>query len=151
MYAIRSYYANKNGIPHPNIITESGRSLTAHHSVLIFEVLESATLPTWDEDVEIHETDHELVKELYDIWDNLNGPRMLEAWHDSQQIREEALDRFSLGLLDLKTRAQIERFVITSYSIHYTKLYEFQISAAFVFTVPNESSPSSFKFSSACS
>ncbi len=99
--------ANKNGIPHPNIITESGRSLTAHHSVLIFEVLESATLPTWDEDVEIHETDHELVKELYDIWDNLNGPRMLEAWHDSQQIREEALDRFSLGLLDLKTRAQI--------------------------------------------
>ena len=101
--------ANKNGIPHPNIITESGRSLTAHHSVLIFEVLESATLPIWDEDVEIKETDHELVKELYEIWDNLNGPRMLEAWHDAQQIREEALDRFSLGLLDLITRAQIER------------------------------------------
>ena len=37
--------ADKNGIPHPNIITESGRSLTAHHSVLIFEVLESTTLP----------------------------------------------------------------------------------------------------------
>ena len=34
---------------------------------------------------------------------------MLETWHDAQQIREEALDRFNLGLIDLKTRAQIER------------------------------------------
>ena len=34
---------------------------------------------------------------------------MLETWHDAQQIREEALDRFSLGLLELKTRAQVER------------------------------------------
>ncbi|WP_163708759.1 biosynthetic arginine decarboxylase [Mangrovibacterium lignilyticum] len=101
--------SNKNGIPHPNIITESGRSLTAHHSVLIFEVLESASLPSWDEDAELAEGAHELVKELHELWDNLNQPRMLEAWHDAQQIREESLDRFSLGLLDLKTRAQIER------------------------------------------
>ncbi|RPJ73696.1 MAG: biosynthetic arginine decarboxylase, partial [Alphaproteobacteria bacterium] len=39
--------SNKNNIPHPNVITESGRSLTAHHSVLIFEVLETTTLPAW--------------------------------------------------------------------------------------------------------
>lgn len=101
--------SNKNNIPHPNIITESGRSLTAHHSVLIFEVLESTSLPSWNEEDVPAEGDHELVKELYDLWDNLNQPRMLETWHDAQQIREEALDRFSLGLLDLKTRAQIER------------------------------------------
>ena len=74
--------SDKNGIPHPNIITESGRSLTAHHSVL---------------------------HELYEIWDKLNQSRMLEAWHDAQQIREEALDLFSHGIVDLKTRAQIER------------------------------------------
>ena len=67
--------SDKNGIPHPNIITESGRALTA----------------------------------LYEIWDNLNQNRMLEAWHDAQQIREEALDLFSHGIVDLKTRAQIER------------------------------------------
>jgi len=100
---------NKHGIPHPNIITESGRSLTAHHSVLIFDVLETTTLPTWQEDEEIKEGDHEFVRELYSIWDTLNLPRMLESWHDAQQIREEALDMFSLGILDLKTRAQIER------------------------------------------
>ncbi|TDO05661.1 biosynthetic arginine decarboxylase [Sunxiuqinia elliptica] len=101
--------SDKNNIPHPNIITESGRSLTAHHSVLVFEVLESASLPEWDDEEEPKEGDHELVKELYDLWDSINQPRMLEIWHDAQQIREEALDRFSLGMLDLRTRAQIER------------------------------------------
>ncbi|MFZ2339196.1 MAG: biosynthetic arginine decarboxylase [Bacteroidales bacterium] len=101
--------ANKNNIPHPNVITESGRSLAAHHSVLVFEVLEATTQPTWDDEEIISEGDHELVKELYELWDGVNQPRMLETWHDAQQIREEALDRFSLGLIDLKTRAQVEK------------------------------------------
>ncbi len=100
--------ADKNGIPHPNIITETGRSLTAHHSVLIFEVLETASLPELDDDWTVGENDHELVKELYEIWDDLNQRSMLEAWHDAQQIREEALDLFSHGIVDLKTRAQTE-------------------------------------------
>jgi arginine decarboxylase len=101
--------ANKNNIPHPNVITESGRSLTAHHSVLIFEVLEATTLPSWDDEETVTDQDHELVRDLFVLWDDFNQMRMLETWHDAQQIREEALDRFSLGLLDLKTRAQIER------------------------------------------
>ncbi|HOY72556.1 MAG TPA: biosynthetic arginine decarboxylase, partial [Tenuifilaceae bacterium] len=101
--------SDKNNIPHPNIITESGRSLTAHHSVLIFDVLETASLPSWEENEDIGENPHELVSELYEIWDKLNQSKMLESWHDAQQIREEALDLFSLGLLDLKTRAQVER------------------------------------------
>ncbi len=101
--------ANKNKIPHPNVITESGRSLTAHHSILVFEVLEATTPPAWEEEEEISEKDHELVRELYSLWENLNQPRMMETWHDAQQIREEALDRFSLGLVDLVTRAKIER------------------------------------------
>ncbi|MDI9604909.1 MAG: biosynthetic arginine decarboxylase [Bacteroidota bacterium] len=101
--------ADKNDLPHPNIITESGRALTAHHSVLVFEVLETTTLPEWPEELDIQENDHELVKELYNIWDSLTRPRMLEAWHDAQQIREESLDLFSLGMLDIKTRAQVEQ------------------------------------------
>ncbi len=101
--------SDRNNIPHPNIITESGRSLTAHHSVLIFEVLETASVPTMSEEEEPREDDHELVRELFSLWEQLNQSKMLETWHDSQLIREEALDRFSLGLLDLKTRAQIER------------------------------------------
>ncbi len=98
----------KNELPHPNIITESGRSITAHHSVLVFDVLETTSLPVWDDSYKISEDDDELVKELYDIYTNLTKNRMLEAWHDALQIREESLDRFSLGMLDLRTRALIE-------------------------------------------
>ncbi len=100
--------ADKNGIPHPNLITESGRSLTAHHSVLVIDVLETASLPEMPEEFEAKENDHQLVKDLYDIWDNLNSRSMLEDWHDAEQIRDEALDLFSHGLVDLKTRAEIE-------------------------------------------
>ena len=99
----------KNNLPQPNIITESGRSLTAHHSVLIFEVLETTTLPAWDDDAEVSDNDHELVRELYTSWDNLNQHDLIETWHDALQIRDEALELFGLGLLDLRTRAQIER------------------------------------------
>lgn len=99
----------KNGLPHPNIITESGRSLTAHHSVLIIQVLETAQLPLWKDDDELGENPHELAVELYNIWDKIDSARVFEDWHDALQIREEALERFSLGLLDLKTRAQIEK------------------------------------------
>ena len=118
-YSIQEYANNavytivdacdKNELPHPNIICESGRALTAHHSVLIFEVLEKTSLPEWDDDEEPEESDHELIKELYDSWDELNKSSSLEIWHDAQEIREEALNLFSLGLLDLKSRAKIER------------------------------------------
>jgi len=100
--------ANKNNIPHPNIITESGRSLAAHHSVLVIDVLETASLPEMPEEFEAKDNDHQLVKDLYEIWDNLSPRTMLENWHDAEQIREECLELFSHGMVDLKTRAEIE-------------------------------------------
>ena len=99
----------KNELPHPNIITESGRSLTAHHSVLIINTLHTTQLPIWNDNEEIPEDAHELTRELYNIWDKINPTRVFEDWHDALQIREEALELFSLGLVDLKTRAQIEK------------------------------------------
>lgn len=101
---------DKHAIKHPNIINESGRSLTAHHSVLVVEVLEKAGLPQWDDEIDkVSEDDNELVKDMFEIWDKINKARLLEDWHDALQIREEALDRFSLGMLDLRTRAMIEK------------------------------------------
>ena len=99
----------KNSLSQPNIITESGRSLTAHHSVFVIEAMVSTSLPAFDEDEEISGDAHELVKELYELWDNLNQPRLLETWHDAIQCREDALNLFNLGLIDLNTRAQVER------------------------------------------
>ena len=100
--------ANKNNIPHPNLITESGRSLSAHHSVLIMQVLETASLPKMDDNWEPAPDAHQLVKDMYEIWDHLNPRTLLEDWHDAQQIREESLDLFSHGIVDLRTRADIE-------------------------------------------
>ena len=100
--------SDKNSIPHPNIITESGRSLAAHHSVLVIDVLETASLPEMDEAWEPTEESHQLVKDLYEIWDHLNQKTMMEDFHDAEQIREEALELFSHGIVDLRTRAEIE-------------------------------------------
>ena len=100
--------SNKNNIPHPNLITEGGRSLTAHHSVLILDVMESVTAPQMPEDFQPTAEDHKLVHDLTEIWDKLSSRSMLEDWHDAEDIREEALDLFRHGIIDLKTRAQIE-------------------------------------------
>ncbi|MEE0978463.1 MAG: biosynthetic arginine decarboxylase [Muribaculaceae bacterium] len=99
----------KNNLKQPNIINESGRSLTAHHSLLILDVLASSSLPSFKDNEEIGENEHELIRELYDIWDRLNQQRLFESWHDALQIREEALDLFSLGLFDLRSRAIMEK------------------------------------------
>lgn len=100
--------SNKNNIPHPNIITEGGRSLAAHHSVLIMDVLESVSPAQMPEDFQPSANDHQLVHDLTEIWDKLSSRSMLEDWHDAEDIREEALDLFRHGIIDLKTRAQIE-------------------------------------------
>jgi len=100
--------ANKNNIPHPNIITECGRSLTAHHSILVLEVQDCVSVAEMPEDFQPSESDHQLVHDLTDIWDKLSPRSMLEDWHDAEDIREEALDLFRHGIIDLKTRAQIE-------------------------------------------
>ena len=100
--------ANKNNIPHPNIITECGRSLTAHHSILVLEVQDCVSVAEMPEDFQPSESDHQLVHDLTDIWDKLSPRSMLEDWHDAEDIREEALDLFRHGIIGLKTRAQIE-------------------------------------------
>lgn len=123
--------ADRAGYPHPNIITESGRSLTAHHSVLVMNVLETASLPEMDEEYEPAPDSHQLVKDLYDIWDHLTPRSMLEDWHDAEQIREECLDLFTHGIVDLKTRADIE-------SMYWSVCHEINILAKHLKHIPEE-------------
>ena len=123
--------ANKNNLPHPNIITESGRSLAAHHSVLVIDVLETASLPEMPEEFEPDENSHQLVKDLYEIWDNLSPRNVLEDWHDAEQIREEVLDLFSHGIVDLKTRAEIE-------SMYWSVCHEINILTKSLKHIPEE-------------
>ena len=100
---------HKNDLKQPNLIIESGRSLTAHHSILIFEILARTQLPVFSEAEVIGEDAHELVRDLYDIWNKLSPNRLIEQWHDAMQAREDALELFNIGLVDLATRATVER------------------------------------------
>jgi arginine decarboxylase len=104
----------KYDLPHPNLITESGRALTAHHSMLVLNVLEATSLPNWDDDKDaVEATDHQIVQDMYSIYKNIAQRNLGENWHDAQQLKEEALNLFSLGILDLQTRAKTEKLFWT--------------------------------------
>jgi arginine decarboxylase len=106
--------ADKAGVEHPHLITESGRALAAHHSVLVFNVLETTNPPTCSaDDAKPSKKDHELIRDLKSIHNTMNARTMLEAWHDAQQLREEVLDLFGLGIVDLHTRAIAEKLFWT--------------------------------------
>jgi arginine decarboxylase len=99
---------NTEKVPHPNIISESGRAVVAHHSVLLVEVFGAIEkLPT-GLDFQFGENEHALVKELLDIQRNLPKLNKLEAYHDALERREDAQQMFTLGMLELPDKAKIE-------------------------------------------
>ena len=94
-------------VPHPTIVSESGRATVAHHSVLVVQAF-GAIEKTPLEPRVIRAADHKLVKELIDIDQRLNADNVTEAWHDLQQIKEQAQTMFELGLLNLDVKARVE-------------------------------------------
>src|SRR6266446_3222026 len=99
---------NAENVPHPEIISESGRALVAHHSVLIVEVFGSIEKIRTGDYLQFGENEHPLVRELYDIKKNLGRLNKLEAYHDALERREDAHNMFTLGLLELPDKAKIE-------------------------------------------
>jgi arginine decarboxylase len=99
---------NAEKVPHPDIISESGRALVAHHSVLIVEVFGAIEKVRPGQFFQYGENEHALVKELLDIRRNLAKLNKLEAYHDAQERREDAQHMFTLGVLDLPDKAKIE-------------------------------------------
>ncbi|HEY0159791.1 MAG TPA: biosynthetic arginine decarboxylase [Thermoanaerobaculia bacterium] len=94
-------------VPHPIIVSESGRATVAHHSVLVVQAF-GAIEKTPLEPREIQARDHKLVRELIDIDQNLSPESVSSAWHDLQQIKEQVQTMFELGLLDLDVKARVE-------------------------------------------
>jgi arginine decarboxylase len=99
---------NAEKVPHPNIISESGRAIVAHHSVLIVEVFGAIGKIRPDQQLQYGENEHALVRELLDIKKNLAKLNKLEAYHDALERREDAHNMFTLGLMDLPDKAKIE-------------------------------------------
>jgi arginine decarboxylase len=98
---------NAEKVRHPDIVSESGRAIVAHHSVLIVEVF-GAIAKLRPETLEYGENEHPLVRELLDIRRNLGKLNKLEAFHDAAERRDDAHNMFMLGLLDLPDKAKIE-------------------------------------------
>ncbi|HXS31934.1 MAG TPA: biosynthetic arginine decarboxylase, partial [Steroidobacteraceae bacterium] len=113
VYRIASV-CNARKIAHPMIISESGRAIAAHHSVLVFNVLGRLTLDGFD--VSRADVDPVAAKELpqpvrdlADAWRSVTPRRLVECWHDATTARDEALQMFKLGLLSLEHRGLAER------------------------------------------
>ena len=103
-----AYVCNSEGVPHPDIISESGRAIVAHHSVLIVEVFGAIGKIRPENTFQYGDNEHPLVKELLDIQKNLARSNKLEAYHDAAERRDDAQQMFALGMMDLPDKAKIE-------------------------------------------
>ena len=101
---------NAEKVPHPDIISESGRAIVAHHSVLIVEVFGAIEKNRGANGThqEYGDSEHPLVKELLDIRKNLVKLNKLEAFHDALERKDDAHQMFTLGMMDLPDKAKIE-------------------------------------------
>src|SRR4051794_21467024 len=98
---------NQEKVPHPQIVSESGRAIVAHHSVLIVEVIGAIEKTSGGANFTFGDNEHPIVRDLLDIRKNMAKLNKLEAYHDASERKEEAHHMFTLGLLDLPDKAKI--------------------------------------------
>jgi arginine decarboxylase len=96
-------------VAHPTIVSESGRALVAHHSMLVIEAFGSIEKESLANRVDVRETDAKLVQDISETQKTLSRENRLEGLHDALQYKEQAQAMFELGLLDLETKAKVER------------------------------------------
>ena len=99
---------DSEAVPHPAIVSEGGRAVVAHHSVLVMEAFSSIEKTVPRLKVEATEKDHKLVGDILDVKQRLKRSNRIESLHDIQQIKEEAQETFNLGLLELESKAKID-------------------------------------------
>jgi arginine decarboxylase len=114
VYRIKKVCDARN-VPHPKIVSESGRAIAAHHSVLVFDTLGSSKLDQFQVTGRV-EDDYrgtaplpQPVADLFDSFRSVTERRLVECYHDAAQAREQALQMFNLGLLSLEFRGLAER------------------------------------------
>jgi arginine decarboxylase len=95
-------------LPVPVLISESGRAIASHQSVLIFDVLGTSDVPL-ETPVPPQEKEHLINRNLWDTYCNINVENYQEAYHDAVQFNEESKSLFSLGYLSLTQRARAEQ------------------------------------------
>ncbi len=113
-YALDTVYnimdvCDEEGVPHPNIVSESGRAIVAHHSLLVVQAFSAIEKTKAEYDLTVAPTDHKWVRQLAEVKDRM-AANPLESLHDAQQLKGDSQNAFELGLIDLPTKAKIETF-----------------------------------------
>lgn len=92
----------------PTIVSESGRAISAHQSVLIFDVVGTSGSPRHDIEP-LQPDEHATIRNLFEVYESVNEQNYQELYHDAEQFKQEAVSLFAFGYLNLRQRARVER------------------------------------------
>ncbi|MCC6512243.1 MAG: biosynthetic arginine decarboxylase [Pirellulaceae bacterium] len=108
VYVVQSICDEEN-VPHPNLVTESGRFMSAYHSIFITSIRdEIETFADDKPEVTIDEDDPQVITELKELCDSINGKNFAEYYHDALEHKDGLHTQFNLGLISLEDRAKGE-------------------------------------------
>lgn len=108
VYSVQTI-CNDEQVPHPNLVTESGRFMTAYHTVFITSIRdEIETFADDKPEITIDEDDPQLITELKELCDSINAKNYVEYYHDALEHKDSLHTQFNLGLIDLEDRAKGE-------------------------------------------
>ncbi len=96
------------GVPHPTIVTESGRAIVAHHSMLVMDILGVGEFDVGKAPEKLDKEANRVVRNLFDTHKEISRKNLLESYHDALEYKEEALQLFNLGNLSLSDRVVAE-------------------------------------------
>jgi arginine decarboxylase len=98
----------KADIAVPTLVSESGRAIAAHQSVLVFDVLSTSDIP-YNAPEPLDNKEHLIVQNLWEIYNSISKKNYQESYHDAIQFKEEAISLFNFGYLSLTERARAEK------------------------------------------
>mgnify|MGYP001315203688 CR=1 FL=1 len=96
---------DEHDVPHPNLITESGRAIVAHFSVLVFDILDTNSFYPKDDPLPIPENAPPTVKDFYEAWEMLNEDNIQECYNDAMYYRDQLHQAFLHGSVTLRQRS----------------------------------------------
>lgn len=107
VYILKEICAEEK-VPAPNIVTESGRAITARHSCVITNVIDKIETSFTEFPTDVGIDEHRLVSKMREMYESLNLKNAQETFNDAEDTKKEALSAFRLGILTLEERAKIE-------------------------------------------